>query len=149
MTPDKTNTAGEAAEDKTNPTTSVSVDWAAINARWEEQRQEAAKQLKEERAALLPKLRALGIEEIEGRYDGYADSGNVGDISVSLEGAQIAELEPRLKDFIWGVAYNLNPGFEINDGGEGKVTWNVVDDRIDVDHANFYTGRNEYLHEDI
>ena len=35
MTSQKPNTAGETAEDKTTPTTPVSVDWAAINARWE------------------------------------------------------------------------------------------------------------------
>ena len=149
MTSDKTNTAGEAAEDKTKPTTPACPDWAAINARIEAQRAEARAQLKTERASLLPKLRALGIEEIEGRYDGYADSGNVGDITISPEGAQIADLEPRLKDFVWDIAYNLNPGFEINEGGEGTVTWNVVDDRIDVDHANFYTGRDVHLHEDV
>ena len=149
MTSDKTNTADEATEDKITPTTPVSVDWAAINARWEEQRQEAAKQLKEERAALLSKLRILGIEDIEAAYDGYGDSGNVQDLTVCPPSAELGELKERLMDFVWEVAYGLHPGFENNDGGEGTVTWNVVDDRIDVDHANFYTGRDVHLHEDI
>lgn len=149
MTSDKPNTAGEATEDKTKPTPPPSPDWAAINARLEEQRQTAAKRLKEERAALLPKLRALGITSLEAEYDGYADSGNVGQIKISPEGVKVADLEPRLTDFVWSVAYGLNPGFEINEGGAGTMTWNVVEDRIDVDHANFYTAREVHLHKDI
>ena len=65
------------------------------------------------------------------------------------DSAQLGDLEPQLADFVWAMAYDLHPGFENNDGGEGALTWNVVEDRIDVDHANFYTDRNDYLHEDI
>ena len=125
------------------------IDWAAINARWEAEREKARERLKAERAGLLVALRALGIEEIEGCYDGYADSGNVQGIAVTPDGVTLGELEPRVSDFVWGMAYNLHPGFEVNDGGEGTLTWNVVEDRIDLDHSDFYTAREDYSHEDI
>ena len=124
-------------------------DWTEFNARLEQQRAEARERLKAERAALLAVLREMGVDEIEASYDGYADSGNVQGFTVTPDSVQLAELEPRLADFVWGLAYNLHPGFEINDGGAGTLTWDVPNDRIDLDHADFYTARNEYLHEDI
>jgi len=104
---------------------------------------------KAERAALLPLLRERGIQHIEAQYDGYGDSGNVSDIALTPEDATLDDLQSRVSDLVWDVAYGLHPGFEINDGGEGTLTWDVVADRIDVDHANFYTGRDEFLHEDV
>ena len=127
----------------------LQIDWAEINARWEAQRAEAREQLQSERADLLVALKNLGVEEIEVCYDGYADEGNVREIRVSPAGLLIQDIEERLRDFVWGLAYNFHPGFENNDGGEGTVTWDVAEDRIDVDHADFYTARNTYVHEDI
>ena len=125
------------------------IDWAVIEARWEAQRAETRERLQSERKDLPEALRETGVEEIEACYDGYADSGNVQTIAVTPDSVQLGDLESRLADFVWGMAYDLHPGFEINDGGEGTLTWNVVEDRIGVDHADFYTARNEYLHEDI
>ena len=65
------------------------------------------------------------------------------------DSVKLGDLEARLADFVWEIAYNLHPGFEINDGGEGTLTWDVESDRINVDHADFYTARNEYSHEDV
>ncbi|WP_419738658.1 DUF6878 family protein [Ruegeria sp.] len=124
-------------------------DWAKINARWEAEREKTRERLRVVRAELLAALRALGVQEIEGQYDGYADSGNVQGIAVTPVGVTLGGLENRLEDFIWGMAHDLHPGFEINDGGEGALIWNVVEDRIDVAHAELYTARNEYSHEDI
>lgn len=149
MTSDKTNTAGAPAGDTTPPTVPVSIDRAALNARWEEQRRAAAQRLKEERAALLAKLRALGITALEAWYDGYGDSGNVGEIVLRPAGAGLGDLESRLADFIWDVAYGQHPGFEVNDGGEGCVIWDMAANRIDLKHADFYTARTDYSYEDI
>ena len=154
MTSDAKKIPAGGTVDTAEPTPAVETrtqqfDWAEINARLERQREEARARLKVERAELLALLRGRNVEEIEACYDGYADSGNVGEITVNPAGLGIPDIEERLKDFVWGVAYNLHPGFEINDGGEGTVTWDVVKDRIDVDHADFYTARNEHLHEDI
>jgi len=135
--------------DSTKPASIPAIDWAAVQARWEAQRREARERLKAARADLLKALRDKGVEEIEATYDGYADSGNVQGIEVVPAGIDLGDLETRLADFVWGIAYDIHPGFENNDGGEGFLTWNVAEDRIDVEHADFYTARNEHSHEDV
>ena len=154
MTSEQQQPEGEGLASATGATEvtipkSSAIDWAAINARWEAEREKARVQMKKDRAELLAALRALGVEEIEACYDGYADSGNVQGIAVTPDSVTLGDLEPRLSDFVWGMAYDLHPGFEVNDGGEGTLTWTVVEDRIDLDHADFYTARDEYCHEDI
>ena len=143
MTTDVTKT-----EEKTGvvqPIKTSEIDWTALETKWREQREAAAAARKLERAVLLEALRGKGITVLEARYDGYADSGNVGALAVNPEDAEIGDIASRLADFIWGTAYGLHPGFEINDGGEGSFSWDMKSDRIDIDHADFYTERNEYV----
>ncbi len=130
-------------------TPAAAIDRTAIQARWTRERAGEAERLKVVRAALLAELRARGVEEVEAFYDGYGDSGNVNSVAGRPESAGIGDIETRLMDFVWDVAYGLHPGFETNDGAEGSFTWNVAEDRIDVDHADFYTERNDYSHEDV
>ena len=126
-----------------------SIDWTAFEARWQAQREAEAAARKIERGALLVVLRGKGVTRVEAPYDGYGDSGNVGEIAIAPEGVDIDDLNTRLQNFIWGMAYDLHPGFETNDGAEGTVTWDVTADRIDIDHASFYTDRHDYNHEDV
>ena len=147
MTTDVTKTEDKAGA--VQPVKPREIDWTAIEAKWQEQRETEAAARKLERAVLLEALRGKGITVLEARYDGYADSGNVGALAFNPEDAEIGDIASRLADFIWGTAYGLHPGFEINDGGEGSFSWDMKSDRIDIDHADFYTERNEYLHEDI
>ena len=147
MTTDVTKTEGKAGA--VQPVKPREIDWTAIEAKWQEQRETEAAARKLERGVLLEALRGKGITVLEARYDGYADSGNVGALAVNPEDAEIGDIASRLADFIWGTAYGLHPGFEINDGGEGSFSWDMKSDRIDIEHADFYTERNEYLHEDI
>ena len=141
MTTDKTNTAGAAAQEKETVKVAAN-DRNAVQARWAQEREA-------ERTTLAETLRGAGAARIVAHYDGYGDSGNVHGITVSPDSAEIGDIKARLADFVWDVAYGLNPGFENNDGGEGTVTWDIAADRIDVDHANFYTERDEYLHKDV
>ena len=147
MTTDNTKTEGQT--EAVQPVVPREIDWTAIEAKWQEQREAEAEARKLERAVLLEALRGKGITVLEARYDGYADSGNVGALAVNPEDAEIGDIAARVTDFIWGTAYGLHPGFEINDGGEGSFSWDIETDRIDIEHADFYTERNEYLHEDI
>ena len=123
--------------------------WAEIEARAEAQRAAARREMCDERAALLEELRAAGVIRIEAQYDGYGDSGNVSDIIETPREVDVRCLMVRLTDFFWQVACDLHPGFENNDGGEGTITWDMASDRINVDHADFYTAREEYRHEDV
>jgi hypothetical protein len=82
------------------------VNWAEIDARMKMQAVKRKAELMDTRAALLAELRALGITEIEGRYDGYGDNGNSEFAShrpatVEVDNALIQKLE----NFIWAVAY--------------------------------------------
>ncbi len=124
------------------PKTSAAADWAERERKAEEVRQR-------ERVELRDLLRTKGVERVEAGYDGYGDSGNVNHVTVSPTDVEVKELATRLADFIWAIAYNLNPGFEIDDGGEGTLTWDIGKDRIDVNHVAFIYDSIESVHEDV
>ena len=121
---------------------SAAADWAERERKAEEARQR-------ERVELGDLLRTKGVERVEAGYDGYGDSGNVNHVAVSPTRVEVKELDTRLADFIWAVAYNLNPGFEIDDGGEGTLTWDLGKDRIDVNHVAFIYESIESVHENV
>ena len=124
------------------PKASAAADWA--------ERERKAKQTRQrERIELRDLLRTKGVERVEAGYDGYGDSGNVNHVTVSPTDVEVKELATRLADFIWAIAYNLNPGFEIDDGGEGTLTWDIGKDRIDVNHVAFIYESFESVHEDV
>ena len=89
------------------------------------------------RANLLVELRALGITQIEIRYEGYGDEGNVEDVAPTPTTLKLAyDLNLRVESFGWDFAYALNPGFENNEGGYGSIEWNIESDKITVSHSN-------------
>ncbi len=133
----------------TEQLTTPSFDWDKIQAQEAERRRRVEENIRNERAELLVLLRNANVTGMEASYDGYGDSGNVSELRTTPEGVDVREFEERLKDFVWDVAYMLHPGFEIDDGGEGTLTWDVTKDRIDLDHADFFSERIPYLHEDI
>lgn len=147
MTTDITKTEGQTGA--IQPVATREINWTAIEASWQEQREAEAAARKLERVALLEALRGMEITSLEAWYDGYGDSGNVGEINLNPKTTDLGDLRVRMEDFIWGMAYGLHPGFENNDGAEGSFTWDVTADRIDIDHANFYTARDEYCHEGV
>ena len=126
------------------------MDMTQINvtlAKWEEEgKQETAAA----RIVLLAELKMAGITQVDAFYDGCGDSGNVDWTNFKPEGIKLGgNLGPRLRDFLWSVAYNLHPGFENNDGGCGETTWAIETDVIDVEHQERYTEYNNYSHEDV
>ncbi|WP_289084244.1 DUF6878 family protein [uncultured Sulfitobacter sp.] len=115
---------------------------------------EAQKRAAEERVitrtALLTELRALGVTKIEVQYEGYGDSGNVEDVSVTPDTITLSEeMRRRVEDFGWDFAYALSPGFENNEGGYGELTWALETDKIDVSHSNRYIEANTTEHEGL
>ena len=103
MTTDVTKTEDGAGA--VQPVKPREIDWTAFEAKWQEQRETEAAARKLERGILLEALRGKGITLLEARYDGYADSGNVGALAVNPEDAEIGDIAARLTDFIWGTAY--------------------------------------------
>ena len=132
----------DAPNGHSRPRPSAATDWAERERKAEEARQR-------ERVELRDLLRTEGVERVEAGYDGYGDSGNVNQVTVSPANVEVKELVTRLSDFIWAVAYNLNPGFEIDDGGEGTLTWDLGKDRIDVNHVAFIYESLESVHENV
>lgn len=119
-----------------------------MNARLAEMREAAAQERTEERSRLLAELSRLGVRSLEATYDGYGDSGNVEDITAEPAVPKVDET-PGLADFLWSVAYGEHPGFENNEGGDGTVTWDLVTDRIDLDHHDNVVERVHSQSEDI
>ena len=136
---------GTARRDAAAATPAVEADSA-----WERYMQEYRAATAELRASCLAELRRLGVERVEAGYSGYADSGNVDDIRLEPEPADMPnELHRRLDELVWRTAYLVSPGFEINDGGSGTLCWRTDDDDITVDHCTCYTAEDHARHENI
>ena len=115
-----------------------------------ESQRRVAEQRVETRAALLIELRALGLTNIELKYEGYGDSGNVEEVVVTPDTITLTEeMRRRVEDFGWDFAYALSPGFENNEGGYGELTWVLATDNIDVSHSNRYIATNTTEHEGL
>lgn len=126
------------------------MDMTLINAKMSQWEEERKQQTAAERIVLLAELKAVGITQVDAYYDGCGDSGNVDCTSFKPEGIKLsANLDMRLCDFLWSVAYNLHPGFENNDGGCGEITWAIETDVIDVEHQERFTDYTDYSHEDV
>lgn len=104
------------------------------------------------RPMLLNLLRVMNVTQVEANYSGYGDSGNVDylattppiDMNFTIhtlphpwkEGETMNQtLDFALRELFWRLAYDNNPGFENNDGGQGEVVWDVVNDKITLDHS--------------
>ena len=97
----------------------------------------------EERARLRGLLVETGITHLEADYDGYGDSGCVGDIAVTPE-LPFGGLEPALVDLIWDIVCSIHGGFENNEGGEGTLRWDLGDDVMTLNHADRYVALEHY-----
>lgn len=126
------------------------MDLARINDLMEKMAAERKAGLQGARAEQLKTLIALNISQVEALYDAYGDNGNIDVITVTPEGIELDDAQDNtLRDFLWSVAYHLHPGFENNDGGYGKIKWDITKDVIDVDHNARFTDCTSYIHEDV
>lgn len=85
----------------------------------------------------------MGVVRVEARYNGYGDSGNIEDVTLTPEAASLeTDLKVKLEDLLWGTAYDLHPGFEINEGGDGEIDWDVTKDAMSIEHREHFTQSN-------
>jgi hypothetical protein len=127
--------------------TDSNTDFASTMEKWAAERDAENTEV---RAALLAQLRALGVTEVTAEYEGYGDSGNVEDITLQpTEIAIPSELSSQLDEFAWAFAYQQHPGLENNDGGYGTLTWDIVKDSIDLDHADRFVDSTHSYHEGL
>ena len=116
-------------------------------AKWDAERKHG---LMVARAELLAELRALGVRGVSAEYDGYGDSGNIEGLVMQPEAVALEPYsETRLSDFLWGMAYHQNPGFENNEGAFGEIKWDLKSDKINVTHNARYTETNTTYHEGL
>ena len=121
-----------------------------LQARYLEMQKRDAEERAKTRANLLVELRALGVTLIEIQYEGYGDSGNVEDVTLTPATLKLAhDLNLRIETFGWDFAYALNPGFENNEGGYGSLEWNLETDKINVSHSNRYVESDTTDYEDL
>ena len=116
---------------------------------------EAEKNREIDRFKLLTILRENNVTEVNAFYDGYGDEGNVQEMAMISEKEDINfnqfhhKFEEDLRDFIWDIAYATNSGFEINEGGNGTLTWNIITDQIDIDHTTNFVAYEESSHKNV
>ena len=137
------------------------IDWAEIKQQVKIKEEERKAENKVARANFLTELRAMGADELVSSYDGYGDQGNVEDLGVfkEVKDEQLGEIktplklpsdmEDKLQDFVWSIAYQQSPGFEINEGGFGTLTWDLGTDTITLEHSNRYIETLDYVFEDL
>ena len=100
------------------------------------------------RTKILAELREYDVKKVCAKYFGYGDEGNI-QFNVEPEMRLLPTLASNLEDFLWDVAYNEHPGFEINEGAEGKIVWDIAKNSINLDHtANVLSTVNTVM-EDI
>ena len=127
--------------------TDILGDYAALAEQWRAEREAS---IKATRADILPALQKLGVTEVTARYDGYGDSGNVEDVTVTpVEIDLPGDLKRKIADFAWSVAYHNHPGFENNEGGYGELTWDIGADSITLDHADRFIETSHSYHEGL
>lgn len=104
--------------------------------------------------ALLATLKAAGVKTVHVHYSGSNDSGDVDRVvfdpagsydELSVEavneegGTRTVHLREALSDYAMQVVENRHAGWEINDGAEGIVTFDVDKREIRIEHNTFYT----------
>jgi hypothetical protein len=122
---------------------------------------------------LLSALRSAGVENVRVQYEGMGDSGGIEDIDFSPSGVYVKgkntivistnygwnqdpsvsvsikkmDLENGLADFAERLVSHFgHGGYENNEGGGGEVIFNVMNDRIDVEHYYNIIEREETNH---
>jgi Family of unknown function (DUF6878) len=103
---------------------------------------------------LIAALTSIGVAHVEIEYDGEGDSGQINSILGANDRGETVDLrkphpvsigqgdrqshydslEEFIEDFAWDLLGQYHDGFENNDGGFGRVTIEVADARITLDH---------------
>lgn len=120
--------------------------WAQVQEQSRQTKRAAAQRLKD----AAPALASLGVTHIIWAYDGYGDSGEMTDTTVTGNGnapESLEDLKLSFKGFDpetqakldWGkleeAVWQLMPdGFENNSGGFGEIDLDTVNSRIQVRH---------------
>jgi len=128
----------------------MQMDMTEIMARVQEMNAQRAEATAAKRIEVKKTLEAHGITAVSAEYDAYGDSGNIESVRWEPKTKQLSpEVERCAADLLWDVVYDLHPGFENNDGGDGEVEWDVSADKMQIEHRERFTDYNSYSHEGV
>ena len=102
-------------------------------ARLQKYKDEQAAELKKMRTKLLPKLRKKGVEIIVYEYTGYGDERNLEEM-IFTPAMDMPKDKFQIEKVLWSVLALHFPAYETDEGGYGKITWNITTNRIKVAH---------------
>lgn len=105
---------------------------------WEDGHEEAHVLLR----PICTALHQVGVLTVEVEYSGYGDEGAISLLTFHPEGVEVS---PDLEERIWEWAFEALPeGFEVNDGGQGKITIDVANATARIKHEwNILTTESE------
>jgi hypothetical protein len=100
-----------------------------------------AESWEERKKALDQALEAEGVTEVYMTYSGSGDSGDID--TLNFKGATPPDdLHAKVETFLWDFLESVEAGWEINDGGEGEISWEVGT-TLTVEHKTFYMQTDE------
>jgi hypothetical protein len=84
------------------------------------------------------KLKALGVVKVCASYNGEGDSGCIEDVAaMDNEGAIVvipASIKKELNELCYAKLEEKHGGWEINDGSDGHITFDLVKNKLTIDH---------------
>lgn len=86
------------------------------------------------RAKIVARMREIGVKTLSCEYEGSCDDGHISNIKFD----QVPNEDEPTKDIIaymFIVVSQHFPGYEIDWGSDGTITWNITTDKIKVEHA--------------
>lgn len=103
------------------------------------------------RTEILPALVQHRVANVEAAYSGYGDSGAIDGLQYrDAAGQRVdrASLPPDVIEELENCVYEFLPaGFEINDGGQGTLTLDVLASKVTIQHQENYTASNDSTRE--
>lgn len=92
---------------------------------------------KEQRAKIIATMREKGVKTLTCEYSGYNDSGEIQSITFAPEDDKDAPKD-QIEDYLFAVLADNHPGYELDAGCEGTITWDIDTDKIKIDHNQHY-----------
>jgi hypothetical protein len=110
--------------------------------------EDAKKQL---RTQIIPQLVQHRVANVEAAFSGFGDSGAIDGVQFRDAAGQRVDRETipaTLVEELENVLYEFLPaGFEINDGGQGTLTLDVLTGKATLQHQENYTASNDSTRE--
>jgi hypothetical protein len=104
------------------------------------------------RVSLRITLMSTGAKKVTVAYSGYGDSGQIDEVFAYDAADVVVDIPENLSDDLENVAWALvsyfqHDGFENNEGGNGEIEWDLVQDHVTYTHNDAYVEYQTMEHE--